>query len=63
MLLLTGASAQEAEDLTGACKLKSTGTKYKYTQMTDGKYTTYWYTHEAKHNDLQITAPGWEKKP
>ncbi len=60
-LALGIASADEAENLTNRCKYASSGTKFKYTQMTDGKYTTYWYTHDAKHNWLQITAPHGEK--
>ena len=58
---LAAALADESPEITDQCSFKSSGTKFKYTQMTDGKYTTYWYTHEAKHNYLQITAPGGEK--
>ncbi len=62
LLLLTAVcAAEEAADLTDGCRFKSSGTKFKYTQMTDGKYTTYWYTHEARHNWLTITAPGGSK--
>ena len=61
LLACTAAGAQEAADITRQCKFKSTGTIFKYTQMTDGKYTTYWETREAKHNWLSVTAPGGQK--
>ncbi len=51
------ACAEEARDITGECRFKSSATKFKYTQMTNGKFTNYWYTHEAKHNFLTFVAP------
>ena len=51
------ALAEEAEDLTSQIKFKSSGTKFKYTQMTNGVFTNYWYTHKAKHNYLIFNAP------
>ena len=60
-LLLASAAGEEAPEITRQCKLKSSGTIFKYTQMTDGKYTTYWETKEARHNYLTITAPGGQK--
>ncbi|MBR5345645.1 MAG: phosphodiester glycosidase family protein [Clostridia bacterium] len=61
LFALSVALADEAPEITDKCGFKSSGTKFKYTQMTDGKYTTYWDTHEAKHNYLQITAPNGQK--
>ena len=57
LLLTLPAMAQEAEDITRKCKVKSSGTIFKYTQMMDGKYTNYWETNEARHNFLTLTAP------
>ncbi len=59
MLLLAASvgAAEEARDITSACRIKGSPSRFKYTQMTDGKYTNYWYTHTAKHNYLQLTAP------
>ncbi len=54
------ALAEEAADLTQRCKFKSSGTKFRYTQMTDGKYTSYWDTKKARHNYLEIHAPSGE---
>ena len=51
------ACAEEAQDITNQCRFKSSATKFKYTQMTNGKYTNYWYTHAAKHNYLTFIAP------
>ena len=34
------ALAVEAADITDECKFKTTSSKYKYTQMTDNKYTS-----------------------
>ncbi len=61
LLACAAAGAEEAADITRQCKFKSTGTIFKYTQMTDGKYTTYWETREARHNWLTVTAPGGQK--
>lgn len=51
------ALAAEAADITELCKFKTTSSKYKYTQMTDKKYTTYWKANKAVNPSIQITAP------
>ena len=51
------ALGEEAEDLTSQIKFKSSASKFKYTQMTNGVYTNYWYTNKAKHNFLTFNAP------
>ena len=40
LALSAAALAAEAMDITEDCKFKTSGTKYKYTQMTDKKYTS-----------------------
>ena len=55
------ALADEAPEITRQCTFKSTGTMFKYSQFYDGKYTTYWVTHSARHNYLQVTAPSGQK--
>lgn len=58
LTLLGGtALASEALDITKECKFKVCYTKYKYTQMTDGKYTTHWESHSVKHAYIALTAP------
>ena len=57
LLVLPFACAQEAAEITGKCTFKTSGSKFKFTQMTDGKYTTYWYTYKAHHPYLTISAP------
>lgn len=61
IIALCFASAEEAPEITDSCRFRSSGTKFKYTQMTDGKYTSYWYTHEARHNYLTISAPSGQR--
>ncbi|MBQ2930410.1 MAG: phosphodiester glycosidase family protein [Clostridia bacterium] len=51
------AFAIEAADITDECKFKTTSSKYKYTQMTDNKYTTYWKANKAKNPSIQVTSP------
>ncbi len=60
-LLMLGAAntalAAEAADITDLCKFKTTSSKYKYTQMTDKKYTSYWEANKTKNPSIQVTAP------
>ncbi len=51
------ALAAEAADITDQCKFKTTSTKYKPTQMTDKKYTSYWKGNKTKNPAITITAP------
>ena len=51
------AFAAEAADITDQCKFKTTSSKYKYTQMTDKKYTSYWKANKAKNPSIQVTSP------
>lgn len=53
----TAALAAEAMDLTDECKFKVSYAKYKYTQMTDKKFTTHWESAKAKTPWASITAP------
>ena len=61
VLLLTlaagAALAVEATDITDECKFKVASTKYKYTQMTDNKYTSYWESYSVKNPFIALTAP------
>ena len=57
MLAASTAFAIEAADITDECKFKTTSSKYKYTQMTDNKYTTYWKANKAKNPSIQVTSP------
>jgi len=56
MCLMCFACAEEAENITAGCKWKSSSTKWKYTQMTDGKYTTSWDCNETKHPFVTISS-------
>ena len=59
MLACSGlALGDEAADITGQCKIKTTSTKFKVTQMTDGKYTSVWKGAKVKHSSVALTAPG-----
>ncbi len=51
------ALAAEAADITDQCKFQTTSSKYKYTQMTDKKYTSYWKANKAKKPSIAVTAP------
>ena len=51
------AFAAEAADITDLCKFKTTSSKYKYTQMTDKKYTSYWEANKTTNPSIQVTAP------
>lgn len=51
------ALGEEARDITGECKFKVSYAKFKYTQMTDKKYTTHWESNQAKQPWVQLTAP------
>ena len=53
----TTALAAEAADITDDCKFTTTSSKYKYTQMTDKKYTSYWKANKAKNPSIQVTSP------
>lgn len=55
------ALAGEALDITKECKFKVSYTKFKYTQMTDGKYTTHWESHEDRNPNIAMTAPSGMK--
>lgn len=57
LCLFPAAQASEAADITDQCKFKTTSSKYKYTQMTDKKYTSYWKANKAKNPSIQVTAP------
>ena len=56
LALSAAALAAEAMDITEDCKFKTSGTKYKYTQMTDKKYTSKWESNKTKAPNIQITA-------
>ena len=56
-LAASTAFAIEAADITDECKFKVTTSKYKYTQMTDNKYTTYWKANKTKNPSIQVTSP------
>ena len=51
------ALAAEAADITDLCKFKTSSSKYKYTQMTDKKYTSYWKAGKTRNPAIQVTAP------
>ncbi len=53
----TTALAAEAADITDVCKFKVASSKYKYTQFTDKKFTTYWKANKAKNPAIAVTAP------
>lgn len=60
LLMLCAANAAlaaEATDITDECKFKVSYTKFKYTQMTDKKYTSYWQSHSVKNPSVEVTAP------
>ena len=57
VLAANAASAVEAADITDDCKFSTTSSKYKYTQMTDNKYTTYWKANKAKNPSIAVTSP------
>ena len=54
------ALAQEASDITDECTFKVSSTKFKYTQMTDKKYTSYMKTNKVKTPSVAVTAPKGE---
>lgn len=57
-LLLTGAArAEEAENITKECSFKLSNNYFKYTMMTDGKYTSSWKHRDARHGWVAVTAP------
>ena len=53
----SAALAAEAVNIANECTWKLCGTKYKYTKMTDGKFTTNWASNKVKNPFVQITAP------
>ncbi len=60
LLMLCAANvalAAEAADITDECKFKASSSKFKYTQMTDNKYTSYWKANKTKNPSIQVTAP------
>ena len=62
-LLLTGllaagiAAASEAMDITSECAFEASYTVRKTTQMTDGKYTTYFETSGVREPYVTVTSP------
>ena len=57
LLAANSALAAEAADITDLCKFKPSSTKFKYTQLTDKKYTTYLKTNPVRNPGVAITAP------
>ncbi len=57
LLSAQAAFAAEAKDITDECKFTTTSSKFKYTQMTDKKYTTYWKANKAKNPSIAVTSP------
>ena len=60
LLMLAAANvalAAEAADITDDCSFKVSSTKFKFTQMTDKKYTTYLKTNKVKTPSVAVTAP------
>lgn len=60
LLLLCAAQtalAAEAVDITDQCKFKTCYTAYKYSQMTDKKFTTYWDSKKVKNPYVILTSP------
>ena len=51
----------EAANITESCTFKVSSSKKKYTNMTDGKYTSYWESNKAKNPNVVITAPADQK--
>ncbi len=51
------ALAAEAADITDECTFKPTYSKYKYTTMTDKKYTSYWKANKTVNPSIAVTAP------
>ena len=61
MILSAAASAETAQDMVSRCTLKSNNSRYRFTKLMDGKYSTYWQTTEVVNPFLAITAPKKEK--
>ncbi|MBR3100052.1 MAG: PIG-L family deacetylase [Clostridia bacterium] len=57
VLLLSAASAGEAEDISSRCKFKIDSHALKATRLVDGTYTKYWYSGEMKNPYLGISSP------
>lgn len=60
LLMLCAANvalAAEASDITDSCTFKASTSKFKYTQMTDKKYTSYWKANKTKNPFIQVTSP------
>ena len=53
----TAALAADAMDITDQCAFKVSYAKYKYTQMTDKKFTTHFESNKTNNPWVQITAP------
>ena len=49
------ALAAEAADITDECNFTVSSTKFKYTQMTDKKYTSYMYTNKVKNPSVAVS--------
>ena len=57
ILLLSAASAGEAENISSRCKFKIDSHALKATRLVDGTYTKYWYSGEMKNPYLGISSP------
>lgn len=60
LLTVLGALAfvsAEALNITQECTFKVSYTEFKYTLMTDNKYTTHWRSKKDRHPNVAITAP------
>ncbi len=60
LLLAAGALAEDAADLTTACEVSSSGSKYKTAQLTDGSYRTKWESDKQKKPYIEIKTPQGE---
>lgn len=56
-----GAFAEEAAELTAACDVTSSGSKYKITQLTDASYRSQWVSDKKKSPYVQFKTPKGEK--
>ncbi len=58
MCLCAAALAEEAEDITETCSFSASNGYFKYTMMTDRKYTSHWrIKDEQRHPWVVIEAP------
>lgn len=53
------AMAEEAEEITGKCKIYGSDGHYKFTMMYDGKYTSHWHVKDKqRHPWVVVEASG-----